>query len=143
MILVVKIVNKIRAQALQRRLFKTLADEIDCQYGELLLHSEVRWLSRGRVLKPSGERQGTSKNDLLYKSVHQKDLGTKQSMAILGFSLFFQKFPKTADEWYKIAIDCEEKWQFPHCLGAIDGKHVRIVPPKDSDSYYFNYKKTT
>ena len=49
--LVVKIVNKIRAQALQRRLFKTLVDEIDCQYGELLLHSEVRWLSRGRVLK--------------------------------------------------------------------------------------------
>ncbi|CAH1999657.1 unnamed protein product [Acanthoscelides obtectus] len=41
----------IRAQALQRRLFKTLADEIDCQYGELLLHSEVRWLSRGREQK--------------------------------------------------------------------------------------------
>ncbi|CAH1958829.1 unnamed protein product [Acanthoscelides obtectus] len=49
--LVVKIVNKIRAQALQRRLFKTWADEIDCQYGKLLLHSEVRWLSRGQVLK--------------------------------------------------------------------------------------------
>uniref|UniRef100_A0A6P7F3L2 General transcription factor II-I repeat domain-containing protein 2-like n=1 Tax=Diabrotica virgifera virgifera TaxID=50390 RepID=A0A6P7F3L2_DIAVI len=49
--LVVKIVNKIRAQALQRRLFRTLADEVDCQYGDLLLHSEVRWLSRGRVLK--------------------------------------------------------------------------------------------
>jgi hypothetical protein len=49
--LVVKIVNKIRAQALQRRLFKILADEVDCQYGDLLLHSEVRWLSRGRVLK--------------------------------------------------------------------------------------------
>uniref|UniRef100_A0A6P7FFP1 General transcription factor II-I repeat domain-containing protein 2-like n=1 Tax=Diabrotica virgifera virgifera TaxID=50390 RepID=A0A6P7FFP1_DIAVI len=49
--LVVKIVNKIRAQALQRRLFRTLADEVDCQYGDLLLHSEVRWLSRERVLK--------------------------------------------------------------------------------------------
>ncbi|XP_072392541.1 general transcription factor II-I repeat domain-containing protein 2B-like [Diabrotica undecimpunctata] len=49
--LVVKMVNKIRAQALQRRLFRTLADEVDCQYGDLLLHSEVRWLSRGRVLK--------------------------------------------------------------------------------------------
>lgn len=47
----VKIVNKVRAQALQRRLFKTLTDEMDCQYGELLLRSEVRWLSRGRVLK--------------------------------------------------------------------------------------------
>ncbi|CAH2012339.1 unnamed protein product [Acanthoscelides obtectus] len=43
--LVVKIVNKIRAQALQR-LFKTLADEVDCQYGELLLHSEVRRLRK-------------------------------------------------------------------------------------------------
>jgi hypothetical protein len=32
----------------------------------------------------------------------------------------------------KIASDFEEKWQFPHCLGAIDGKHVQIVPPKDS-----------
>ncbi|CAH1984695.1 unnamed protein product [Acanthoscelides obtectus] len=31
--LVVNIVNKIRAQALQRRLFKTLADEIDLTYG--------------------------------------------------------------------------------------------------------------
>ncbi|CAH1960995.1 unnamed protein product [Acanthoscelides obtectus] len=37
--LVVKIV-KIRARALQRRLFKTLADDIDCQYVELLLHSD-------------------------------------------------------------------------------------------------------
>ena len=41
-----------------------------------------------------------------------------------------------------MASDFEKKWQFPHCLGAIDGKHVRVVPPKDSGSYYFNYKKT-
>lgn len=36
----------------------------------------------------------------------------------------------------------KNKWQFPHCLGAIDGKHVHIIPPKDSGSYYFNCKKT-
>lgn len=47
---VVKVVNKVRAQALQRRLFRALTEELECQYGDLLLHTEVRWLSRGRVL---------------------------------------------------------------------------------------------
>jgi Domain of unknown function (DUF4371)/Spin-doc zinc-finger/hAT family C-terminal dimerisation region len=51
MSVVVKVVNSIRAKALQRRLFRSLLEEIDCQYGELLLHTEVRWLSRGKVLQ--------------------------------------------------------------------------------------------
>ncbi|KAK9680026.1 hypothetical protein QE152_g39484 [Popillia japonica] len=36
----IKIVNKTRAQSLERRLFKSLADKIDYQYRELLLHSD-------------------------------------------------------------------------------------------------------
>ncbi|KAJ4938998.1 hypothetical protein JOQ06_028461, partial [Pogonophryne albipinna] len=45
------IVNSIRAKALQHRLFKSLLDELDSVYGDLILHADVRWLSRGKVLQ--------------------------------------------------------------------------------------------
>lgn len=51
MMLVVKIVNSIRSKGLQHRLFKSLLDEVDAEYGDLLLHAEVRRLSRGKVLQ--------------------------------------------------------------------------------------------
>ena len=48
--------------------------------------------------------------------------------------------PRTKEHWKKIAREFETKWNFPHALGAIDGKHVVMQAPARSD--YFNYKKT-
>ncbi|KAI8442436.1 hypothetical protein MSG28_005949 [Choristoneura fumiferana] len=31
--------------------------------------------------------------------------------------------PTTLEEWLKIAEGYETIWQFPHCIGALDGKH--------------------
>ena len=54
----------------------------------------------------------------------------------------YLKCPTTQVEWKKIAIRFEKLWQFPNCLGAIDGKHVVMQAPARGGSTFFNYKKT-
>ncbi|CAF4947090.1 unnamed protein product [Pieris macdunnoughi] len=48
--------------------------------------------------------------------------------------------PATEDEWLDTVRLYEQKWQFDHCLGAIDGKHIIIEKPAHSGSLYYNYK---
>lgn len=48
--IVVKTVNFIRSRALNHRIFKALCEEVGCTHTTLLLHTEVRWLSRGKIL---------------------------------------------------------------------------------------------
>ncbi|XP_071578129.1 uncharacterized protein [Temnothorax nylanderi] len=44
------------------------------------------------------------------------------------------------NSWKKVADGFLEKWQFSNCIGAIDGKHVRIKAPPMSGSQYYSYK---
>lgn len=48
--------------------------------------------------------------------------------------------PTTETEWYSIAKDYEALWNFPHCLGAVDGRHCILQAPTNSGSDFFNYK---
>ena len=45
---VIKVINYVKANALNSRLFEQLWDEMDEAHKRLLLHTEVRWLSKGR-----------------------------------------------------------------------------------------------
>ena len=47
---VITAVNKIKAHPLNSRLFKKLCSDNNEDFERLLLHTEVRWLSKGRCL---------------------------------------------------------------------------------------------
>lgn len=44
------------------------------------------------------------------------------------------------DNLSDIAKGFEEKYDFPHCCGAVDGKHIRMQKPANSAGLYYNYK---
>lgn len=48
---ITRAVNFIRARGLNHRQFKAFLGELDTEYGDLPYHTEVRWLSQGKVLQ--------------------------------------------------------------------------------------------
>ncbi|XP_028147820.1 uncharacterized protein LOC114341224 [Diabrotica virgifera virgifera] len=48
----------------------------------------------------------------------------------------YLKVPNTAADWLNIAEEYQNIWNFPHCLGTMDGA------PSSAGSTFFNYKGT-
>ena len=46
------------------------------------------------------------------------------------------QFPTTSEEWSEIAQEFGDQHQFFNTLGAIDGKHIAIKKPANSESLY-------
>ena len=51
MSVVVSNVNFVKNHALNHRQFQTCFADLNCEYGDVMYHNEVRWLNRGKVLR--------------------------------------------------------------------------------------------
>ncbi|XP_043475018.1 uncharacterized protein LOC122510608 [Leptopilina heterotoma] len=65
----------------------------------------------------------------------------RETCRAIWISLKRTAFPRlTRAGWLSHAKGFEEKWNFPHCIGAIDGKLVSMQAPPNSGSEYYSYK---
>lgn len=47
----------------------------------------------------------------------------------------------TVEQWQRVEEKFWRIWNYPNCIGALDGKHCVIEKPPKTGSMYFNYKK--
>ena len=65
---------------------------------------------------------------------------------VIGFASIINQclnksvFPISFQEWKEVAQGFASAWNFPNCVGAIDGKHVVMQAPPLSGSGFYNYK---
>ncbi|CAH1986983.1 unnamed protein product [Acanthoscelides obtectus] len=62
--------------------------------------------------------------------------------AIIEILKDYIKLPTNEEQWKAIANDFDKRWNFPHCIGAMDGKHVVIQTPENTVGEFHNYKGT-
>ena len=82
----IKIINQIKARALNSRLFQKLCDDNDESYKTLLLHTEVRWLSRGKALSRLYQlRNSVTEMLLKINSEHSVTFSTDEFQTALAY----------------------------------------------------------
>lgn len=50
------------------------------------------------------------------------------------------KWPQTDRDLNRCARDFEEIWNYPCCIGSVDGCHIPVSPPVEDAVDYYNYK---
>lgn len=87
---------------------------------------------------------GNSFQDLSYSvriapnTLSQLKPATLKAIEVLGSRIF--NCPSNPVEWQVLAEKFNTLWQFPHCIGSLDGKHINFRPPRKAGSVYRNYK---
>jgi hypothetical protein len=66
---------------------------------------------------------------------------SEKYVSVFGLSCVQNVFPNLQKEqWELTSLEFERRANFPHCLRAVDGKHIRVIKPEHSGSMFYNYK---
>lgn len=83
--IVVKSINYIRKNGINHRTFRNFLNEIDAEYVDIIYFSEVRWLSRGKVLKRFFELIDEIEMFLIEKGTNIPELSNFKCTSELAF----------------------------------------------------------
>jgi hypothetical protein len=61
---------------------------------------------------------------------------------LIHYNLFHFQLPSREEQWKVITDVSDRLWNFPHCIGALDGKHTVIRRPENTVAEFYNYKGT-
>ena len=102
--------------------------------------AEARLALTLRFLAPGESQQSLSYSYHIGRATASNIVS--ETCEAIGDSLkdLYLKPPTCPEEWKTISKEFEEVWNFPHVLGAIDGKHIRIQCPNLSGTLFHNYK---
>nr|CAH7742405.1 unnamed protein product [Callosobruchus chinensis] len=62
--------------------------------------------------------------------------------AIIESLHHFIKMPENQQQWKQISQEIFVQWNYPNCIGALDGKHILILRPENTVGEFHNYKGT-
>ncbi|XP_071054686.1 zinc finger BED domain-containing protein 5-like [Onthophagus taurus] len=130
---VIKIVNYIKSRPLKSRLFKELCDSMEANYNCLLLHSEVRWLSRGRVLARAYELR----EELCVFFKEETTMGEKEKRRILKTQQFYDCLSN--ELWCAKLAYLEHTFShLNHLNSSLQGRHENILTSTDKLTAFSN-----
>jgi len=98
------------------------------------LAATLRFLATGNCYKDVSYSTRVEDNTLAIQ------IPEKLSALVTVLEAKQMKCPTSALEWEAVSERFNALWQFPNCLGAIDGKHVEFRAPRSAGSLYRNYK---
>uniref|UniRef100_UPI0035901BC1 general transcription factor II-I repeat domain-containing protein 2-like n=1 Tax=Myxine glutinosa TaxID=7769 RepID=UPI0035901BC1 len=89
---VVSTINVIKSRGLNSHQFKELLSELESEYGDLVYHCEVRWLSRGNMLTRFYSLREEVKQFMEMKGKPVMELSDRKWLCDLGFMVDITKY---------------------------------------------------